>query len=287
MTNLHLLFYISAFSVLVSVLLGSSLPNEEPIAIEVMNASRSAMEDVRSYTVTLETFQQTDYLNGNEGFRNNFRQVAKIREAPLQFKQEINAVHEVIDKFGALVCLTNSIKEQTYFDDGKGSFTRSDDTKNWIYHSHSNGEDFLFFSDFRLSQKDQFQLFDYYSASVSVNEYDGSYVLKLTNELIDDSDLLYYLKTFGEEHLIFAEFFGGSKKIEDLDIQYFEYSLFIDKADMTVSKANVVAELYSGEVGKQALTKQVVNMDWTDMNQHLPLKIPEEILTQTGYVFNN
>ncbi|ADH98409.1 DUF6612 family protein [Salisediminibacterium selenitireducens] len=260
---------------------------DEVFVIDVLGQTERAMEQVHSYLMTIDTFQQMDFLSEATGIRSNYNQVVEFNADPFHVRQTVTEKLEKLDVFGATVYEAPVKHYRMSFDEKKGFSAEEPRRKTWMLYADEVAQDPLYSVEVQMKELQMLQLFHHYAESVTIDEFNGHYIIKLTNEWIQEEDLVDNLSSLVRNTDSSTDDLDLLEAYPDMGIQYFEATLFVNRDTFILEEGILSLYLYLDMIDQEILAKRVVEMKWSELNRSLQAQVPMEVIPHSRKAFQD
>ncbi|OIJ14729.1 hypothetical protein BKP35_05810 [Anaerobacillus arseniciselenatis] len=229
-------------------------------AEDVLKQSLEAMEELNSYSMKMES-EQTMNMNGEEEITMFMTIDADMMVDPMAFYQNLSMESD-IPMMGAFET------EMYLVDDTIYVFEPMMDE--WMELPMEMAEELGGLAEMQLSPDQQLAMLRNFVDDIEMTENNNEYILKLAGEGTDFMEIAQVFGGVGTE--------GFDEMLEmfsQLDLNFVEYEIFIDKETLYQTKLNMTMDMTMGMDGETVRTVQLMNATITGYNEIEEIVLPE------------
>ncbi|WP_280770098.1 DUF6612 family protein [Salipaludibacillus daqingensis] len=243
--------------------------SEDGMSVEdILNQSISAMEDLDSYSITMDMAQVMN-IGEEEGVDLDSSGEISVTMDPMAMIQKSTV------NMGELgMGDEEELEYISYFTEEDGFYVEDPMMGNWLKLPDSLMEDMVAMSDAQMSPEKQLEPFKDYISDLSMETTDDTYVITLAGDGIDMNELMDQMGGMGLEGMdpMVSEMMG------ELDIESLNYEFVIDRETFYQLESTIDMKMSVDFMGESMTTEQTVHMVMTDFNSIEAIEIPQEVL---------
>ena len=258
-TQLKMLFAAVAMLIFLAACNSESASNLTD-AEDVLKQSLEAMEGLQSYSMKMES-EQTMTVNDEEEVKMFMTVDAEMMIDPIAFYQKLSMESD-IPMMGAFET------EMYLIDDTIYVFEPMMDE--WMELPMEMAEELGGLAEMQLSPDQQLAMLRNFVDDIEMTENNNEYILKLAGEGTDFMEIAQVFGGVGTE--------GFDEMLEmfsQLDLNFVEYEIFIDKETLYQTKLNMTMDMTMGMDGEIVRTVQSMNATITGYNEVEEIVLPE------------
>lgn len=255
---------------------GGTSKNADLTAEEILEKSITAMAEVKSYSMEMDSEQTMAMTGFEEEMNMTMKMKADIITDPIQLYmlQEITS-----DELG----IEEPMTTESYFTND-GFYTKDSITNSWIKYTDDMAQTMLEMQESQLALEEQLDLMKRFTKNITADEDNKHYILSLDA----DGDALKEIVAEvmgtlgGEDMAVIQEMFN------EMDIQTFKYIIYIDKATFLQTKVDVETDMSFSAEEETITIKQIMKSTISNFDGVSEIKIPQEAIDSADEIsFDN
>ncbi|MCR6107812.1 hypothetical protein HXA34_16015 [Salipaludibacillus agaradhaerens] len=242
---------------------------------EILSESISTMEELDSYTLSMEMAQTLE--GENEEGELESMSFDTSSEVSLTLEPMTMEIVTRMDMGELGLGEDTNMEFLSYFTEEDGFYIEDPTLGGWVKMGDDFSEDLTAISEMQTSPEDQLKSFEDNITNLSVETTDSSYIISLDGDDLDMNDFLNQLDDLG-----FDDMGPALEELNemDMDIENISYKITIDKETFYQTEANIDMTYNMTMMGETISTSQQIHMVLSDFNNIDPIQIPEDVLEE-------
>ncbi|UJW58892.1 hypothetical protein HXZ66_16435 [Bacillus sp. A116_S68] len=270
-----LLTSLSAVTLLSLAACGDTTSDDGLSVEEILSESISTMEELDSYTLSMEMAQTLE--GENEEGELESMSFDTSSEVSLTLEPMTMEIVTRMDMGELGLGEDTNMEFLSYFTEEDGFYIEDPTLGGWVKMGDDFSEDLTAISEMQTSPEDQLKSFEDNITNLSVETTDSSYIISLDGDDLDMNDFLNQLDDLG-----FDDMGPALEELNemDMDIEKISYKITIDKETFYQTEANIDMTYNMTMMGETISTSQQIHMVLSDFNNIDPIQIPEDVLEE-------
>ncbi|MCR6111935.1 hypothetical protein HXA35_16430 [Bacillus sp. A301a_S52] len=270
-----LLTSLSAVTLLSLAACGDTTSDDGLSVEEILSKSISTMEELDSYTLSMEMAQTLE--GENEEGELESMSFDSTSEVSLTLEPMTMEIVTRMDMGDLGLGEDTNMEFLSYFTEDDGFYIEDPTLGGWVKMGDDFSDDLMAISEMQTSPEDQLKSFEDNITNLSVETTDTSYIISLDG---DDLDMNEFLDQIGD--LGFDDMGLGMDELTemDMDIENISYKITVDKETFYQTEANIDMTYNMTIMEETISTNQQIHMLLSDFNNIDPIQIPEDVLEE-------
>ncbi|WP_078579322.1 DUF6612 family protein [Salipaludibacillus agaradhaerens] len=270
-----LLTSLSAVTLLSLAACGDTTSDDGLSVEEILSKSISTMEELDSYTLSMEMAQTLE--GENEEGELESMSFDTTSDVSLTLEPMTMEIVTRMDMGELGLGEDTNMEFLSYFTEEDGFYIEDPTLGGWVKMGDDFSDDLMAISEMQTSPEDQLKSFEDNITNLSVETTDTSYIISLDGDDLDMNDFLDQIGDLG-----FDDMGLGMEELNemDMDIENISYKITVDKETFYQTEANIDMTYNMTMMGETISTSQQIHMVLSDFNNIDPIQIPEDVLEE-------